>query len=258
MKNKLSQNIIRKFIDIININNWCVESESGFVDIKTINKTVQYNEYIIITESGKKLICADTHILILDNNDEVYAKDSLGLNIKTNTGVEKIIAVIPTNKKSNMYDLELADNSQHTYYTNGILSHNTTTYTIYALWLCMFFNEKKIMLLANKADTALEILQRIRLAYEYLPTWLKSSVVIWNKGEIVFSNRSAIKGFATASDAARGFSANCVNKNSIIYIRSKYLKWLQIPIKIKQLKTIAIIQNFFIAAVKKISKIWKR
>lgn len=136
-------------------------------------------------------------------------------------------------------------------------SSKTTTYTIYALWLCMFFSEKKIMLLANKADTALEILQRIRLAYEYLPTWLKSSVVVWNKGEIIFSNRSAIKGFATASDAARGFSANCVNKNSIIYIRSRYLKWLQIPIKIKQLKTIAIIQNLFIAIMKKISKIQK-
>ena len=86
----------------------------------------------------------------------------------------------------------------------------TTTYTIYALWTLMFQCEKKIMLLANKADTALEILGRIKMAYEYLPPWLKPGVVVLNKGEIIFSNKSAIKGFATASDAARGYSANIV------------------------------------------------
>lgn len=52
-------------------------------------------------------------------------------------------------------------------------SSKTTTYTIYALWLTMFHSEKKIMLLANKADTALEILSRIRMAYEYCPSFLK-------------------------------------------------------------------------------------
>lgn len=137
-------------------------------------------------------------------------------------------------------------------------SSKTTTYTIYALWLCMFHHEKKIMLLANKADTALEILSRIRLAYEYLPPFLKSAVTIWNKGEIVFANRSAIKGFATASDAARGYSANCVNKDSIIYVRSKYLKWLKIPIKIKYLKIIADIQNYIMNLSRKILYLFKK
>lgn len=110
-------------------------------------------------------------------------------------------------------------------------SSKTTTYTIYALWLTMFHPEKKIMLLANKADTALEILGRIRMAYEYVPKFLKPGVFVWNKGEIVFANRSAIKGFATASDAARGYSANCCEPNTKITIRLfKFLK-LTIPIK---------------------------
>jgi hypothetical protein len=109
-----------------------------------------------------------------------------------------------------MYDLELSEKSNHLYYTNGILSHNTTTYTIYLLWLTNFFPEKKVMLLANKLETALEILGRIRLAYEYLPQFLKASVLTWNKGEIVFGNMSTIKGFSTSSSAARGFSANVV------------------------------------------------
>ena len=89
-------------------------------------------------------------------------------------------------------------------------SSKTTTYTIYALWKMCFFPDERIMLLANKADTSLEILSRIRLAYEYIPSWLKPGVLTWNKGQILFANRSEIKGFATASDAARGYSAGTV------------------------------------------------
>jgi hypothetical protein len=74
------------------------------------------------------------------------------------------------------------------------------------------------MLLANKLDTALEILSRIRLAYDYLPSFLKASVLTWNKGEIVFGNMSTIKGFATASDAARGFSANVVVSDEFAFV----------------------------------------
>lgn len=110
-------------------------------------------------------------------------------------------------------------------------SSKTTTYTIYLLWLTNFFPEKKVMLLANKLETALEILGRIRLAYEYLPHFLKASVLVWNKGEIVFGNMSTIKGFSTSSSAARGFSANCCHKSTKITIRLfKFLK-INIPIK---------------------------
>lgn len=74
------------------------------------------------------------------------------------------------------------------------------------------------MLLANKADTVLEILGRIQMAYEYLPAWLKPAVTVWNKGEIQFSNKSMIKGFPTASDAARGFSAGIVIMDEAAFV----------------------------------------
>lgn len=87
-------------------------------------------------------------------------------------------------------------------------SGKSSMYTIYLLWLCCFFPEKKAMLLANKAATAIELVGRIQLAYEYLPYWLKPKVVIWNKGQLMFSNRSEIRAFSSSSDAARGFSCN--------------------------------------------------
>ncbi len=42
-------------------------------------------------------------------------------------------------------------------------------------------NPSYIAILANKMDTAQEILDRIQMAYENLPIWLQQGVVAWNK-----------------------------------------------------------------------------
>ena len=91
---------------------------------------------------------------------------------------------------------------------SGRQQGKSTIYCIYSLWLATFFPEKKIMILANKLTTALELLGRIQMGYSYLPKWLKSGQVVVNKGELTFANRSSIRAFASSSDAARGFAAN--------------------------------------------------
>jgi reverse gyrase len=48
----------------------------------------------------------------------------------------------------------------------------TTMMTIYALWVACFNNDQRILIVANKEGTALEIMSRIRMAYEELPNWL--------------------------------------------------------------------------------------
>lgn len=93
---------------------------------------------------------------------------------------------------------------------SGRQQGKSTIYCIYSLWLTTFFPEKKVMLLANKAATALELLGRIITGYEYLPKWLKAATTVINKGELSFANMSSIRAFASSSDAARGFSCNVV------------------------------------------------
>ena len=90
------------------------------------------------------------------------------------------------------------------------------------------------MILANKAATALELLGRISMGYEYLPHWIKPACLVYNKGELTFANMSSIRAFASSSDAARGFSANCVSGNTKITIR--LFKFFKIKIPIKWLK----------------------
>ena len=98
-------------------------------------------------------------------------------------------------------------------------SSKTTTYTIFLLWCTIFFPEKKAMILANKAVTAIEIMSRIQLGYENLPNWIKPKVIIWNKGQIMFSNKSEIRGFASSSDAARGFSAQIICLDEFAFLQ---------------------------------------
>ncbi len=126
---------------------------------------------------------------------------------------------------------------------SGRQQGKSTIYCIYSLWLATFFPEKKIMILANKAATALELLSRIETGYEYLPHWLKSACLVFNKGEITFSNLSSIRAFASSSDAARGFSANCVHGDTKIKIRLFKKDWLSFNIKIKHLKWLKFLQR---------------
>ena len=107
-----------------------------------------------------------------------------------------------------MYDVQLVDDSNHLYLGNGILSHNTTIYTVFLLWYAMYHPDKRIMVCGNKLDIAIEIMDRIRLGYEYCPSAIKIGVTTYNKKCIEFENNSIIRCFATGSSGCRGFSAN--------------------------------------------------
>lgn len=121
-----SEQITRKFINSWNINDYEIETDTGWVDIISLHKTIPYLVYYIKTEFGKELECADDHIIFDNNMNEVFVKDlQVGSLIITKDGIEKIVEIKNKEIKENMYDFELLDNSNHRYYTNDILSHNT-------------------------------------------------------------------------------------------------------------------------------------
>lgn len=119
-----SKQVNRKFINTWNIENFEIETDTGWADIVSLNETIQYKKYKIKTEAGLTLECADTHIVFDENMNEVFVKDKPNF-IQTINGIEKVIDIIIFDDYENMYDFELNKNSNHRYYTNGILSHNT-------------------------------------------------------------------------------------------------------------------------------------
>lgn len=88
-------------------------------------------------------------------------------------------------------------------------SGKTTAAVCIILHYILFNTERKLVgLLANKADSAREILDRIKSAYEALPDWLQMGIKKWNEGSIVLENKTKVIAAATSSSAIRGKSVN--------------------------------------------------
>lgn len=122
----LSDNIERKFINTWDIEDFQILTDDGFVDIKSLHETIPYIKYHIETFNGLTLDCADNHIVFDENMNEIFVKNLRNEDkIMTANGIDTIICVECTNIEENMYDFELDENSNHRYYTNSILSHNT-------------------------------------------------------------------------------------------------------------------------------------
>ena len=94
----------------------------------------------------------------------------------------------------------------------------STTMTIFALWMTAFQEDKRVLIVANREDTAIELLRRIKFAYEMLPNWLKPGVETWGQTSVYFSNGSSIEISATSSTAARGKSINCLIIDEMAHI----------------------------------------
>ena len=114
----------------------------------------------------------------------------------------------------------------------------STTTCAFILWYILFNESKTVALLANKGETAREILGKIQLAYQHLPKWLQQGVIEWNKGSFELENGSRVIAAATSSDSIRGYSINllfideCVTGDTFVTVRSKKTgKVSKVPIK---------------------------
>jgi Terminase large subunit, T4likevirus-type, N-terminal len=94
----------------------------------------------------------------------------------------------------------------------------TTITTVYALWNTCFFSDQRVIIVANKEGTAINIFKRIRMAYEMLPNYLKPGVKEYGKTGLTFDNGSSIGISTTTSTAARGDSASilCIDEAAFI------------------------------------------
>ena len=97
-------------------------------------------------------------------------------------------------------------------------SGKSTVVTAYLLWYSIFHDNVNIAILANKAATAREMLQRLQLSYENLPKWLQQGVVNWNRGSLELENGSKIMAASTSASAVRGMSFNIIFLDEFAFI----------------------------------------
>jgi len=208
-----------------------VLTPSGAKPIHTILKTVPFYKTHIRTKN-EELCCADEHLIFCVSKQEfVFAKNiSKGDVICTLYGDETVQEVKNTYDYDNMYDIDINDFLEHTYYTNNILSHNTTTIGAYLLWYAAFRSDEDpvtILVVSNKGENAKEIIERIKTMYESMPLWLKPGVTDdgYNKHSIKFDNGSCIVSQATTENSGRGLSISllfCHHKDNKVEVMDQY------------------------------------
>jgi hypothetical protein len=163
---KYDRPLYDKFVEAYEVDDYEVLTPNGFIKIEGIGKTVEYDEWYIITSGDKDLICADKHLLYRCDNinfdnkkcelTEIYCNNlTSGDWIMTKDGPEKILHIVMTGNKSHMYDLQLSEGSNKQYYTNGFLSHNSLWMQNFAvqsanmghnvLYITLEMSERKVM-----------------------------------------------------------------------------------------------------------------
>lgn len=213
----------RKFIESRTISDWEVQTEDGWSDIMMTNKTIPYKKYLLKTESFE-MKCADKHIVFYSDGTEVFVDDlKVGDDIKTQNGNEKVTLCDFIGSVDNMYDLEI-NSFQQSYYSNGILSHNTATAALYLLWYAMFNPDSFILVTSYKMDAVVEVLDRIRYAYETCPDHIRCGATTYSFKRIVFDNNSSIVGQTMTENTGRGMAISllyCLDKDTKVTVKDK-------------------------------------
>jgi hypothetical protein len=94
----------------------------------------------------------------------------------------------------------------------------STTTIAYFLWYILFNDNVKVAILANKGDTAQELMSRLQFAYEFLPFWIQQGVLVWNKRSVELENGSKIRAAATSSSGVRGDTFNIIFLDEFAHI----------------------------------------
>jgi hypothetical protein len=90
----------------------------------------------------------------------------------------------------------------------------------YLLWFTIFHFDKTVLVASNKNSNAMEMVARIKYAYENLPNWIKPGIKEdeWNKHVLGFDNGSRIISEATSENSGRGLSISLLYLDEFAFV----------------------------------------
>jgi terminase large subunit-like protein len=127
--------------------------------------------------------------------------------------------VVPYDPRS--YQLEFAEKAlKHRFILVklGRQMGKTTAACAIILWHLLFKRRYKIALTANKLEQAIEILDRLKLAIEWIPPWLQHGVIVWRGTRIAFENGSYVQAAATSMSGIRGKAYSMIYMDEYAHI----------------------------------------
>ncbi len=100
----------------------------------------------------------------------------------------------------------------------------TISSAIFMLHTILFSNDKNVMIVANKGDTAVEIVDKIKSIYTLLPFFLKPGIKTWNQKSLTFENGCRIKTSARSKTPAIGFTIDVLYLDEFAHIPSNIIE----------------------------------
>lgn len=94
----------------------------------------------------------------------------------------------------------------------------STLAACYILWLILFHENKSVLVLATSKDTAKNMVTKVKMAHDNLPTWLRGNLVEDNKLSMRFSNGSEVKALSSKAHSARSESLSLLVLDEAAFI----------------------------------------
>lgn len=102
----------------------------------------------------------------------------------------------------------------------------STLTAAFIVWLIMFHNDKKVLIIATKAEVAKNMITKIKIMLNKLPRWMFLSEIAENRAHMVgLTNRSWVKSVATSEDAGRSEALSLLVLDEAAHIGNMYDVW---------------------------------
>ena len=96
----------------------------------------------------------------------------------------------------------------------------------YALWLMTFFSDKNILVIATKQEVAKNLVLKVKVMYENLPSWVKLPAMEDNKLSLRLNNGSQIKATSSSGDSGRSEALSLLIIDEAAFISNVEEIWI--------------------------------
>ena len=172
----------------------------GNPNLKRANTQIQFTEDQVI----EFLKCKDDPVYFARNHVKIVSLDEGEVAFKLYPFQEKLVRRFHENR------FNICKMPRQT--------GKSTTCVSYLLHYAIFNANVNIAILANKASTARDLLNRLQFAYEKLPKWMQQGILVYNKGSMELENGSKIIAASTSASAVRGGSYNIIFLDEFAFI----------------------------------------
>ena len=172
----------------------------GIESLRAKGENIEYTQEMIdewVKCSQDPLYFIEKYVLIDDNNGGL-------VNIQLYSYQKEFITLVHNNK-------EIVGKWPRQ-------AGKTSAMACYIVWGVIFKQRFKVGVAADKDDTATEIVDRIKIAYENVPYWMQQGVEKWDAHKLKFENGSRVDSAATTKKTFRGKSFNFVLLDEFAFV----------------------------------------